>query len=227
MRGPSLVSNGPTARPAALAIDRFAAIVDNTTRRRGAAGPAIPGTGSSPSRPRVEAAIRPGRRQGGRTAMRTEPPSPLASALARLRAPAGRARRWLAARGTADPGRPAPGRARRPRGGGLPRLGRRPLRPRAWAWIYEGRRLSGRRRPRPSPRRSTPRASPTSPTPPAGSASAPTARPRPSPPWPSARSSPRTLDELSRDAEAASLLGGPRRARAPRAGPAGAGAEGP
>ena len=33
--------------------------------------------------------------------MRTEPPSPLASALSRLRGPAGRARRWLAARGTA------------------------------------------------------------------------------------------------------------------------------
>ncbi len=58
--------------------------------------------------------------------MRTEPPSPLASALARLRAPAGRVRRWLAARGTVtrvalllvglgDPG-----------GGGLSRLARRP-----------------------------------------------------------------------------------------------------
>ena len=73
--------------------------------------------------------------------MRTEPPSPLASALARLRGPAGRARRWLAARGAItrialllvglaalgavgylasldDPGEPS------------------------WAWIYEGRKLS-------------------------------------------------------------------------------------
>ncbi len=73
--------------------------------------------------------------------MRTEPPSPLASAFARLRAPAGRARRWLASKGPAtrialllvllgglggvgylaaldDPGELA------------------------WAWIFEGRRLS-------------------------------------------------------------------------------------
>jgi flagellar M-ring protein FliF len=73
--------------------------------------------------------------------MRTEPPSPMASALARLRSPIGRTRRWLAARGPAtriglllvalaalgavgyfssleDPGE------------------------RAWAWLYEGRKLS-------------------------------------------------------------------------------------
>jgi hypothetical protein len=73
--------------------------------------------------------------------MRAEPPSPLASAFARLREPLGRVRRWLAARGTgtrialllvglgtlgtagylaspSDPGEPA------------------------WAWIYERRRLS-------------------------------------------------------------------------------------
>ena len=73
--------------------------------------------------------------------MRTEPPSPLASALSRLRGPAGRARRWLAARGAATRialllvGLAAMGAM-----GYLASLddpGERTL-----AWLYEGRKLS-------------------------------------------------------------------------------------
>src|SRR4051812_4217648 len=73
--------------------------------------------------------------------MRTEPPSPLTSALARLRSPAGRARRWLAARGAAT------------RVvlflvalGALGGVGYHATlddpNERAWAWVYEGRKLS-------------------------------------------------------------------------------------
>lgn len=73
--------------------------------------------------------------------MRTEPPSPLASALARLRAPAGRVRRWLAARGTVTRvalmlvGLGALGTA------GYFASISEPGEP-SWAWIYERRRLS-------------------------------------------------------------------------------------
>ncbi len=73
--------------------------------------------------------------------MRTEPPSPLSSALARLRAQAGRARRWLSALGT--PARVALMTA------GLAGLGAVGYlatiddpSDRAWTWIFEGRKLS-------------------------------------------------------------------------------------
>ena len=73
--------------------------------------------------------------------MRTEPPSPLASALARLRGPLGRLRRWLAARGAATRvalllvGLAALGSA-----GYLASLGEPG--DQGWAWIYEHRKLS-------------------------------------------------------------------------------------
>jgi flagellar M-ring protein FliF len=73
--------------------------------------------------------------------MRAEPPSPLASAFARLRAPAGRLRRWLAARGTIT--RVAlllVGLATLGTAGYLASISD-PSEP-AWAWIYERRRLS-------------------------------------------------------------------------------------
>jgi len=73
--------------------------------------------------------------------MRTEPPSPLASTFARLRNPAGRARRWLAARGA--PARVALVLAALAVVGGPAYLATLddPA-DRAWAWLYEGRRLS-------------------------------------------------------------------------------------
>jgi flagellar motor switch protein FliG len=73
--------------------------------------------------------------------MRTEPPSPLASAFARLRAPAGRARRWLAARGPVTrialllAALGALGAA-----GYLASVDDPSAR--SWAWLFEGRRLS-------------------------------------------------------------------------------------
>ena len=74
--------------------------------------------------------------------MRTEPPSPLASALARLRGVAGRTRRWLVARGTGTrvallmAGLAALGAA------GYLTSGFDQGEP-AWDWIYQHRRLSG------------------------------------------------------------------------------------
>jgi flagellar M-ring protein FliF len=74
--------------------------------------------------------------------MRTEPPSPMASALARLRSAAGRLRRWLAARGTGTrialllAGLAALGTT------GYLASGVDQGEP-AYAWIYEHRKLSG------------------------------------------------------------------------------------
>jgi len=71
--------------------------------------------------------------------MRTEPSSPLA--LARLRAPAGRARRWLAARGAATRiGLLLAGLGVLGAAGYLASLDDPP--DRNWAWLFEGRRLS-------------------------------------------------------------------------------------
>ena len=73
--------------------------------------------------------------------MRTEPPSPLVSAFARLRSPAGHARRWLAARGPAT--RVALLLVALAALGGVGYLASfddpGEL---AWAWIFEGRKLS-------------------------------------------------------------------------------------
>ncbi len=73
--------------------------------------------------------------------MRMEPPSPLTSALARLRLPAGWARRWLAARGTAT--RVGLLLVALSAFGGIGYLASlddpSDL---TWAWIYEGRKLS-------------------------------------------------------------------------------------
>jgi flagellar M-ring protein FliF len=73
--------------------------------------------------------------------MRTEPPQPLTSALARLRLPAGWARRWLAARGTAT--RVGLLLVALSALGGIGYLASlddpSEL---TWAWIYEGRKLS-------------------------------------------------------------------------------------
>ena len=73
--------------------------------------------------------------------MRTEPPSPLTSAFSRLRAPAGRARRWLLARGTAS--RVALLLVAL---AGLGAVGYLASlddpSERSWAWIFEGRKLS-------------------------------------------------------------------------------------
>jgi len=73
--------------------------------------------------------------------MRTEPPSPLASALARLRPPAGRARRWLAARGTFTRVALLLAAIGAVAGAGYLATVEDPA-GRSWAWVYEGRKLS-------------------------------------------------------------------------------------